>query len=85
MEVGAWVYKNFDEVSGISFLPKSNHSYVQAPYQEITKEEYEEAHSKMPKNIDWSALSLYEYEDNTTGSQNYACISGECDIVDIGK
>jgi len=85
MEVGAWVYKNFDEVSGISFLPKSNHSYVQAPYQEITKEEYEEAHSKMPKTIDWSALSLYELEDTTTGTQAFACVSGECEIVDIGK
>jgi len=85
MEVGAWVYKNFDEVSGISFLPKSNHSYVQAPYQEITKEEYEEAHSKMPKTIDWSALSLYELEDTTTGTQAFACVASECEIVDIGK
>jgi ribonucleoside-diphosphate reductase alpha chain len=85
MEVGAWVYKHFDEVSGISFLPKSNHSYVQAPYQEITKEEYNEALSKMPKNIKWDALSLYELEDTTTGTQNFACMSGECEIVDIGK
>ena len=85
MEVGAWVYKHFDEVSGISFLPYSEHSYVQAPYQEVTKEVYEDMVSKMPKTIDWSALSLYELEDTTTGTQALACVSGECEIVDIGK
>ena len=85
MEVGAWVYKHFDEVSGISFLPYSEHTYVQAPYQEVTKEQYEEMLAKMPKTIDWSALSLYELEDSTTGSQALACVSGECEIVDIGK
>ena len=85
MDVGAWVYKHFDEVSGISFLPKSNHTYVQAPYQEITKEQYEEMVAKMPTKIDWTALSLYELEDSTTGTQAFACVSGECDIVDIGK
>ena len=85
MEVGAWVYKHFDEVSGISFLPKSNHTYVQAPYQEVTKEQYEEMLAKMPKTINWEALSLYELEDSTTGSQALACVSGECEIVDIGK
>ena len=84
MEVGAWVYKHFDEVSGISFLPKSNHTYVQAPYQEITKEQYEETFSKMPKTINWEALSLYELEDSTTGSQALACVASECEIVDIG-
>jgi len=85
MEVGAWVYKNFDEVSGISFLPKSNHSYVQAPYQEVTKEQYEEMLAKMPKTIDWSALSLYELEDSTTGTQALACMSSDCEIVDISS
>lgn len=84
MEVGAWIYKHFDEVSGISFLPKSNHTYVQAPYQEVTKEQYEEMLAKMPKSIDWSALSLYELEDSTTGSQALACVASECEIVDIG-
>jgi len=83
MEVGAWVYKHFDEVSGISFLPYSEHTYVQAPYQEITKEQYEELVFKMPKTINWSALSMYELEDSTTGSQALACVSGECEIVDI--
>jgi ribonucleoside-diphosphate reductase alpha chain len=85
MEVGAWVYKHFDEVSGISFLPYSEHTYVQAPYQEVTKDQYEEMIAKMPKTIDWAALSLYELEDSTTGSQALACVSGECEIVDIGQ
>jgi ribonucleoside-diphosphate reductase alpha chain len=83
MEVGAWVYKHFDEVSGISFLPYSEHTYVQAPYQEVTKEQYEDLVAKMPKTINWSALSMYELEDSTTGSQALACVSGECEIVDI--
>jgi ribonucleoside-diphosphate reductase alpha chain len=85
MEVGAWVYKHFDEVSGISFLPYSEHTYVQAPYQEVTKDQYQELLDKMPKNIDWNALSLYELEDTTTGTQALACVSGECEIVDIGQ
>ena len=85
MEVGAWVYKHFDEVSGISFLPYSEHSYVQAPYQEVTKDQYEDMLAKMPKVIDWTALSLYELEDSTTGTQALACVSGECEIVDIGS
>ena len=83
MEVGAWVYKHFDEVSGISFLPYSDHTYVQAPYQDITKEQYSNLQYKMPKSINWSALSMYELEDSTTGSQALACVSGECEIVDI--
>jgi ribonucleoside-triphosphate reductase (thioredoxin) len=83
MEVGAWVYKHFDEVSGISFLPYSEHTYVQAPYQEIDESGYNDLLSKMPKTINWEALSLYELEDSTTGSQALACVSGECEIVDI--
>ena len=85
MEVGAWVYKHFDEVSGISFLPYSEHTYVQAPYQDITKDQYLDLVEKMPKSIDWNALSLYELEDTTTGTQALACVSGECEIVDIGQ
>lgn len=83
MEVGAWVYENFDICSGISFLPHSDHTYAQAPYQDITKEEYEELYEKMPKAIDWAALSLYEKEDTTSGSQTLACTAGACEIVDI--
>ena len=85
MEVGAWVYKHFDECSGISFLPYSDHTYVQAPYQEIDEAAYKALVAKMPKSINWEALSLYELEDSTTGSQALACVSGECEIVDIGK
>ena len=84
MEVGAWVYKNFDEVSGISFLPHSEHSYKQAPYQEVSKEEYEMLVSKMPKNIRWEDLSFYETEDGTSPSATLACSSdGNCELVDI--
>jgi ribonucleoside-diphosphate reductase alpha chain len=81
-EVGAFVYQNFDEMSGVSFLPYSEHTYQQAPYQEITRSEYEELKSLMPKAIDWSKLSDYEKEDNTAGSQTFACV-GSCEIVDL--
>ena len=84
MEVGAWVYKNFDEVSGISFLPHSDHTYKQAPYQEVSKEEYEALALKMPKNIRWEDLSFYETEDGTSPSATLACSSdGNCELVDI--
>jgi ribonucleoside-triphosphate reductase len=84
MEVGAWVYKNFDEVSGISFLPHSEHTYKQAPYQEISKEEYEALLLKMPKNIRWEDLSFYETEDGTATNATLACSSdGNCELVDI--
>jgi len=84
MEVGAWVYKNFDEVSGISFLPSFDHSYKQAPYQEITKKEYEDLLSKMPKSIRWEDLSFYETEDGTSTNATLACTSdGNCELVDI--
>jgi ribonucleoside-diphosphate reductase alpha chain len=84
MDVGAWVYKHFDEVSGISFLPYSDHTYKQAPYQDATKEEYEVMLSKMPKSIRWSDLVFYETEDGTTGSQALACSSDTgCEVVDI--
>jgi len=82
LEVGAWVYKHFDEVSGISFLPHSDHSYKQAPYQECSKEVYEEMLAKSPVSIKWEELSEYEKEDNTKSSQTYACV-GSCEIVDI--
>ena len=84
MEVGAFVYKHFDEMSGVSFLPHSDHSYQQAPYQDCTKEEYEELLAKMPKNIDWDKLSDYEKEDNTVAMQSMACTGDVCEVVDIG-
>ena len=83
LDVGAWVYKNFDDVCGVSFLPYSDHSYKQAPYQECTKKEYNNLVKKMPKDVDWSGLNNYEQEDNTAGSQTMACSSGSCEVVDI--
>jgi len=83
MEVGAFVYKHFDEMSGVSFLPHSDHTYQQAPYQDCTKEEYEELLVKMPERIDWSKLSEYEQEDNTIAMQNLACTGDVCEVVDI--
>ena len=79
-DVQAWVYKNFDLCSGISFLPHSDHSYQQAPYQEITEETYEKLLSQMPK-IDWQQFQKYEEEDNTKGSQELACVGGACEII----
>ena len=66
-------------------MPYSEHTYVQAPYQDITKDQYLDLVEKMPKTINWEALSLYELEDTTTGTQALACVSGECEIVDIGN
>lgn len=83
MEVGAWVWKHFDEISGISFLPHSDHTYKQAPYQEITEEEYYSFLEKMPTDVDWTQLSKYEFEDRTTSSQTLACSGGICEIVDL--
>lgn len=83
IEVGAWVFQHFDEVSGISFLPHSDHSYKQAPYQECSKEEYDAMVARMPEVIDWTDLRFYESEDATAGSQTFACASGSCEIVDI--
>ena len=83
-EVGTFVYEHFDEMSGVSFLPYNEHTYQQAPYQEINKEEYKNILSTMPKTIDWSRLSEYEKEDTTTSSQTMACTGDVCEVVDIG-
>jgi ribonucleoside-diphosphate reductase alpha chain len=77
MELGAWVWEHFDEVSGVAFLPRLEHTYEQAPYEEITKEQYEELVSTMPV-IDWSQFA--EAEDNTEGSQTLACFGSSCEI-----
>jgi ribonucleoside-triphosphate reductase len=82
VEVGAFVYSHFDEMSGVSFLPHSDHSYKQAPYQECSKNDYEVLTSVMPDKIDWSKLSDYEKEDTTKSSQTFACV-GSCEIVDL--
>jgi len=83
MDVGAWVYKNFDEVSGISFLPFSDHTYAQAPYQDIEREEYLELKQIMPKSIDWSKLADFEKEDTTSGGRELACTADACEVVDL--
>jgi len=80
MDVGAWVYQHFDEMSGVSFLPFSDHTYRQAPYQDCTREQYEEALQSMPKNVNWALLSEYEEQDMTTSSQELACVAGGCEI-----
>ena len=83
MDVGAWTYKHFDEVSGISFLPFSEHTYKQAPYQDCTKEEYTAMLKTMPKAIDWNKLQEFEKEDTTSGGRELACTAGTCEVVDL--
>ena len=82
-EVGAFVYEHFDEMSGVSFLPYNEHTYQQAPYQEVGKSDYETLLSVMPSAIDWSKLKDYEVEDNTSGMQTLACSGDSCEIVDL--
>ena len=85
-DVGAWVYNNFDDIGGLSFLPADDHIYKQAPYQEITEDEYNAFVEQMPQNIAWHELSLYELYDNTSGSQELACGgTTSCELVDISK
>src|SRR6056300_686219 len=83
MAVGAWVYEHFDEVSGISFLPFSEHTYQQAPYQDIDADTYKKWAAKMPKNVDWSMLQEFEKEDTTSGGRELACTAGVCEVVDL--
>ena len=81
VDVAAWVFENFDSISGISFLPFSEHVYRQAPYQDCTEEEYNEALEQMPKNVDWAELSKYESQDYTVSSQELACVAGGCEVI----
>jgi ribonucleoside-diphosphate reductase alpha chain len=85
-EVREWVYEHFDQITGLSFLPKEDddHTYVQAPYESITQKQFDELTEKMPE-VNWDFLALYETEDNTTGSQALVCISGQCDVSDFIK
>ena len=80
IDVGAWVYKNFDLMSGVSFLPYSEHTYKQAPYQDCNEKEYKHLLNKMPTSVDWNKLSEYEKSDMTVGSQELACSAGSCEI-----
>jgi len=84
LDVGAFVYKHFDEMSGVSFLPYDGGTYQQAPYQECDKGRYDLVMEQMPKVIDWSELAEYEAEDNTAGMQSMACSADGCELVDIG-
>ena len=84
MDVGAWVYRNFDVASGVSFLPHSDHTYQQAPYQDIEPDEYLEWKQRMEVvHIDWNKLTEFEKEDNTSGSRELACTAGVCEVVDL--
>ena len=83
LEVGAFVFKHFDEMSGVSFLPFNEHTYQQAPYQECTKENFYDMVDKSPIKIDWTKLSTYEQTDNTSGMQTMACTGDVCEMVDI--
>lgn len=85
MQVGAWVYDNFDAVSGIAFLPYSGHGYEQAPYEPVSKEEYDELLAKMPANVDWSMLKKFEVDDASVNHKEYACTGGTCELVDLVK
>ena len=80
LEVGAWVYRNFDSIGGLSFLPHSGHTYKQQPYEEIDKETYATLVEAMPKEIDWKLLNEYEVEDETTSSHELACAGGSCEL-----
>jgi len=77
------VYEHFDEVSGISFLPFSEHTYEQAPYQDVSKEDYEELKAKMPVSVNWTRLQEFEKEDTTSGGRELACTAGVCEVVDL--
>jgi len=83
LQVANFVYNNFEDMSGVSFLPMSEHSYKQAPYQDCSEKEYKELLSKMPKEVDWKLFDDYEKEDSTTGSQELACVANVCELVDL--
>lgn len=85
ISVANWVYENWEDVGGISFLPYSDHTYRQAPYEDCDETTFKQFHADMPKSIDWSLLSTYEMEDTTTGSQTLSCSAGNCEVVDISS
>lgn len=82
LDIGSWVFNNFDSVSGVSFLPYNDHTYPQAPYQQCTEQEYNDLKARMPE-FDWDKLSEYETQDETKGSQTMACSGGACEVVDL--
>jgi ribonucleoside-diphosphate reductase alpha chain len=78
MDVGAWVFKHFDEVTGVSFLPMDGGTYRQAPYEECSKEEYEALKAIVPESVNWD--QFLEFDDNVEGAQMLACTAGSCEI-----
>lgn len=82
-DVREFVWEHFDDISGVSFLPYSDHTYQQAPYQDLTRVQYDDLVSRMPTNVDWSLLSVYETEDMTTSTQDLACVANQCEVVDV--
>ena len=83
LQIANFVYENFDSMSGISFLPMTEHTYKQAPYQDVSKEQWNEALLSMPNEVDWESFAAYETEDTTTGTQEFACTANSCEIVDF--
>ena len=83
MDVGAWVYKHFDEVSGVSFLPHSDHTYQQAPYEECDKKTHDKLAKTMPKEVNWDLISEYELTDQTVSAKQLACTGSICELVDL--
>jgi ribonucleoside-triphosphate reductase len=81
--LGQWVWSHFDEITGLSFLPRSDHTYVQAPYEAISREQYETLVAAFPDAVDWSRLAEYESEDRTQGARTLACSGDVCEIVDL--
>jgi ribonucleoside-diphosphate reductase alpha chain len=85
MKVGTWLYDNFDIASGVSFLPFADHTYQQAPYQDIDADEYLEWSGRVPSSLDWEKFSMYEKEDNTSGTRELACTADACEVVDLSS
>jgi ribonucleoside-diphosphate reductase alpha chain len=85
MEVGAWVYKHFDIISGVTFLPSSDHCYAQAPYQDVDKKTFDALVARMPVSIDWQRLSQFETDDAGVNTREVACSGDACELVDLTK
>ena len=83
LEVAAWVYKNFNFMSGVSFFPHSDAVYTQAPYEEVDEATYHDLLASMPKEIDFYKLQEYEKEDTTKGTQEFSCVGDVCELVDV--
>lgn len=83
LALGQWVWSNFDKITGLSFLPRSEHTYRQAPYEAITHDDYVLRRASLPDEVDWDALARYETSDQTSGSKTFACTADVCEIVDL--